>query len=320
VESPTRMVGDPRVDKRTHAGNCFKAQDKAPSEEGERSEIGQPGGPDAPSECALWRRRRAPSERGHGRRLTMAFEALEHFRALAESRRSPADGDRQGSRRNRRCGDRRRVRRRAHHRRPAHGPIRRRVGRVESTPPSPPSICSRRRTVQTLAARVRTFDFFERSASWEAAPGALPLARSRNPARRRPRRGRGRLRAPGPSDRHKPPPRHRQARAAVCLSGLSVPGASRREKPRRTASIASAASSASTTPSWAAFSRGAWGPAGDDRNDDRAPPQPRGRGRAAFIRPGRHACPLRAGCDRLAERSAPERPQQSGLGRGSSGG
>src|SRR6478609_7695306 len=89
----------------------------------------------------------APAERhqneGHGRRLTLAFEALEAFPALAESR------DRLIS-----------VVSKEH---VATADV---VAAVELLTPQ---------TVQGLAGRLRTFDFFERSSVWEAAPERFRL-------------------------------------------------------------------------------------------------------------------------------------------------
>ncbi len=112
---------------------------------------------------------------GHGRRLTAAFEALESFPALAESRNrvlrlvsaeriSPADivaavesdvalvisvmrlaNDVDGGR----------------------------VGRVESVVQAVEVLSPE--SVQALASRTRTFDFFERASVWEAAPERFRL-------------------------------------------------------------------------------------------------------------------------------------------------
>src|SRR5205085_3805364 len=111
---------------------------------------------------------------GHGRRLTMAFEALEAFPALAESRDrllsviakdhvatadvvSAVESDvaliiavlrmanqAQGGR-----------------------------GRVDTVVAAVELLSAQ--TVQALAARVRTFDFFERSSLWEGAPERFRL-------------------------------------------------------------------------------------------------------------------------------------------------
>jgi putative nucleotidyltransferase with HDIG domain len=111
---------------------------------------------------------------GHGRRLTMAFEALEAFPALAESRDrllaviskdhvatadvvSAVESDvaliiavlRLANR----AGDGR-------------GRVDTAVGAVELLSPQ---------TVQAVASRVRTFDFFERASVWDAAPERFRL-------------------------------------------------------------------------------------------------------------------------------------------------
>ncbi len=111
---------------------------------------------------------------GHGRRLTMAFEALEAFPALAESRDrllsviskdhvATADvvaavesdvaliiG----------------VLRLANRAPSARGKVETVVGAVEHLSPQ---------TVQAVANRVRTFDFFERASVWDAAPERFRL-------------------------------------------------------------------------------------------------------------------------------------------------
>jgi putative nucleotidyltransferase with HDIG domain len=120
----------------------------------------------------------APAERhqneGHGRRLTMAFEALEAFPALAESRNrllAVISGDHVATAdivtavesdvaliiavlrvANQAQGSRVRV-----------DTV---VGAVELLSPQ---------TVQALAGRVRTFEFFERSSVWDAAPERFRL-------------------------------------------------------------------------------------------------------------------------------------------------
>src|SRR6478752_321271 len=80
---------------------------------------------------------------GHGRRLTAAFEALEAFPALAESRN--------------------RLLRVVRQERISTGEV---VQAVELLSPE---------AVQALAARARTFDFFERSSVWDAAPERFRL-------------------------------------------------------------------------------------------------------------------------------------------------
>ena len=133
---------------------------------------------------AVQRARAMRHGEGHGRRLTAAFEALEGFPALAESRNrllALVGGHRV--------------------------PIAEVVEAVESDIAlSSPSCASPTRcppaaarevenivdavrilspeAVQQLAERVRTFDFFERSAVWELDPRPLPPARARRRARR----------------------------------------------------------------------------------------------------------------------------------------
>ena len=112
---------------------------------------------------------------GHGRRLTAAFEALEAFPALAESRNrllrlvsaervSPADivatveSD---------IALVISVMRLANQ---LDGPRR---GRVESVVKAVEILSPE--SVQALASRARTFDFFERSSVWDAAPERFRL-------------------------------------------------------------------------------------------------------------------------------------------------
>jgi HD-like signal output (HDOD) protein/DNA-binding CsgD family transcriptional regulator len=112
---------------------------------------------------------------GHGRRLTMAFEALEAFPALAESRNrllAVVDNDHVATadivsavesdvalliavlRMANRAQD------------GARGRLDTAVAAVETLSPA---------TVQSLAARTRTFDFFERATVWDAAPERFRL-------------------------------------------------------------------------------------------------------------------------------------------------
>jgi putative nucleotidyltransferase with HDIG domain len=119
-----------------------------------------------------------PAERhqneGHGRRLTMAFEALEAFPALAESRDrlltviskdhvatadvvSAVESD---------VALAIAVLRMANQAQAGRGRIDTVVGAVDLLTP---------KTVHGLAARVRTFDFFERSGVWEGAPERFRL-------------------------------------------------------------------------------------------------------------------------------------------------
>jgi putative nucleotidyltransferase with HDIG domain len=111
---------------------------------------------------------------GHGRRLTQAFEALEAFPALAESRKrllavmskdhvatadvvSAVESD---------VALVTAVLRMANQAQAARGRVDTVVAAVEVLSPQ---------TVQALAARVRTFDFFERASVWDAAPERFRL-------------------------------------------------------------------------------------------------------------------------------------------------
>ena len=112
---------------------------------------------------------------GHGRRLTAAFEALENFPALAESRDrvlrvvgeertnigemvAAVEGD---------------VALVIAVLRVANGIEGRTRGRVESIVQATDVMSPE--AVQSVAARARTFDFFERSTVWEAAPERFRL-------------------------------------------------------------------------------------------------------------------------------------------------
>jgi putative nucleotidyltransferase with HDIG domain len=111
---------------------------------------------------------------GHGRRLTQAFEALEAFPALAESRKrllaviskdhvatadvvSAVESD---------VALVTAVLRMANQAQGTRGRVDTVVAAVELLSPQ---------TVQALAARVRTFDFFERASVWDAAPERFRL-------------------------------------------------------------------------------------------------------------------------------------------------
>ncbi len=111
---------------------------------------------------------------GHGRRLTMAFEALEAFPALAESRNrllaviakdnvatadvvSAVESD---------VALIIAVLRLANRAQSAAGKVDTAVAAVDLLSPQ---------TVQAVASRVRTFDFFERASVWDAAPERFRL-------------------------------------------------------------------------------------------------------------------------------------------------
>jgi putative nucleotidyltransferase with HDIG domain len=171
VGPPTEMVGDPEwVQGRMPAtASKPKPKPKPKARKATRPVGVQP----RPQPSAAASAERHQSE-GHGRRLTMAFEALEAFPALAESRDrlltvvskdhiATADvvtavesdvaliiaalrlaNQAQGGR----------------------GRVDTVVAAVELLTP---------RTVRALAGRVRTFDFFERSSVWDAAPERFRL-------------------------------------------------------------------------------------------------------------------------------------------------
>jgi putative nucleotidyltransferase with HDIG domain len=111
---------------------------------------------------------------GHGRRLTMAFEALEAFPALAESRArllSVVSRDHVATADVVTAVESDvaliiAVLRIANQVQDGRGRIDTVVGAVELLTPQ---------TVQGLAGRLRTFDFFERSSVWEAAPERFRL-------------------------------------------------------------------------------------------------------------------------------------------------
>jgi putative nucleotidyltransferase with HDIG domain len=135
--------------------------------------------PDRPGASAAANRAPAqPAERhqneGHGRRLTMAFEALEAYPALAESRArllavmakdhvatadvvTAVESD---------VAMIIAVLRLANQVQGGRGRVDTAVAAVELLTPQ---------TVQNLAGRLRTFDFFERSSVWEAAPERFRL-------------------------------------------------------------------------------------------------------------------------------------------------
>jgi HD-like signal output (HDOD) protein len=111
---------------------------------------------------------------GHGRRLTLAFEALEAFPALAESRNrllsviakdnvatadvvAAVESD---------VALITAVLRLANRAQNANGKVDTAVGAVELLSPQ---------TVQSVANHVRTFDFFERASVWDAAPERFRL-------------------------------------------------------------------------------------------------------------------------------------------------
>ena len=239
---------------------------------------------------------------GHGRRLTAAFEALEAFPALAESRNrllrlvsadrvSPADivatveSD---------------IALVVAVLRMANQLDERRRGRIESVVQAVEVLSPE--SVQALASRARTFDFFDAPLSG-TRPRARPPARRRHAARRRPPRQRGRLRAPRPPHGHGAAARHRQARAHARLPRLPRPG------PRRRQDAGGARAPRAPRPRRRPRARRRrprtpLGPAERGRLRDRAPSL-RGCDRRSRVRaPRRHARPLRPGRPGLAELAA----------------
>ena len=113
---------------------------------------------------------------GHGKRLTAAFEALEVFPALAESRNRAARARLRGATLDRRARARDRVRRRARDLRAARGQrTRRRRAAARSSRSSRSVEVLSPEAVQRLAANAETFEFFERGKTWDAAPERFRL-------------------------------------------------------------------------------------------------------------------------------------------------
>ncbi|HUN79116.1 MAG TPA: HDOD domain-containing protein [Solirubrobacteraceae bacterium] len=149
-----------------------RAKDR-PSEPDSEQRSGAAGRSPAASGSAGQHGARHQNE-GHGRRLTQAFEALEAFPALAESRKrllavmskdhiatadvvAAVESD---------VALVTAVLRLANQAPAARGRVDTVVGAVELLSA---------RTVQALVARVRTFDFFERASVWDAAPERFRL-------------------------------------------------------------------------------------------------------------------------------------------------
>ena len=125
-----------------------------------------------PSPRPTWRR---PHNEGHGKRLTAAFEALEAFPALAESRNRMLALIAEERPRSARWSSADRVRRRARDRRPAarqqvEGPKR---GKVDSRRHRRRGALARGRP--DARRRAETFEFFERGKIWDAAPERFRL-------------------------------------------------------------------------------------------------------------------------------------------------
>ena len=251
---------------------------------------------------------------GHGKRLTAAFDALERFPALAESRNRLLEPGRRGAPLDRRRRRRHRVRRRARDRRPAprqqasraRAAARSRASSSAVEVLSPEAVQAPRRHRRDLRVLRARQDLGRRAR-------ALPPARRRRPARRRPaRRRRPATRtATGCSS-----PRCCTTSASSCsctpTRATRSRSTARRARPR-SACTTSAASSASTTRSSAACSpaagacRRAVASAIERHHAEDADRRRRLRP------PRRHARPLRAGLAGLARTSccAPPAPSAS---------
>jgi putative nucleotidyltransferase with HDIG domain len=161
---PDRVVGAPRKEQERMPATASKPKPNAAkaNRRGVERRVGAPAAGE-----------RHQNE-GHGRRLTMAFQALEAFPALAESRsrllaviskRHVATADIVTAVESDVAliiG----VLRVANQAQGGRGRVDTVVGAVELLSPQ---------TVQALAARVRTFDFFERASVWDAAPERFRL-------------------------------------------------------------------------------------------------------------------------------------------------
>ena len=251
---------------------------------------------------------------GHGRRLTAAFEALEAFPVLAESRNRVLRLFAQERAATADVVDGRRVRRRARDRDAAAGQPRRRPhARPRRQRRARRRACSRPQTVQALASRARTFDFFERTGVWEGTPERFRLHGVAT------QRAADRLAAElGYEERdrlmvtsllhdvgklvlaHAYPGYPRQVHGDAQHAGGADPPraarAGRRPRARRRRA------------------RAPLGPAEVDRLDDRAPPRRRRRRRGRARAAGRHARPLRAGRRRSRRARCCARARTVGLG------
>ena len=220
-----------------------------------------------------------------------------------------------GARVRRRGRRRRRVRRRARHRRPAP----RQPGRGQDPRPRRVDRQGRRAALARGRAarsptRARTFDFFERSSVWDAAPERFRLhgVATQRAADRLAQRGR--LRGPRPPDGHRAAARHRQARPHARLPGLPRPGARRR--PHAGGAHPPRAPRARRRPrAGRRRARPPLGPAEGRRLGHRAPPRRRRDRRGRLRPPRRHARPLRAGRPGLADRAAEDRARRSASAR-----
>ncbi len=176
------MVLDPKEGMRANAGNSHQAKDKhqqsEPQAKGQTRQEGAPGHPrrapldDDPGRAPPSGERH--QNEGHGRRLTAAFEALEAFPALAESRSrllavvskdhvatadivTAVESDVALTIAVLRLANRVHAGR----------------GRVDTVTRAVELLTAP--TVQALAGRLGTFDFFARASVWDAAPERFRL-------------------------------------------------------------------------------------------------------------------------------------------------
>jgi putative nucleotidyltransferase with HDIG domain len=165
----------PATATKTKNGAHKTASAAASRERGALKAVAPSPSPNGSGEASAPASRPAPRQgEGHGRRLTSAFEALEAFPALAESRNrllavvekdnvatadivTAVESDVALSIAVLRLANQTQGRR----------------GRVETIVAAVEALSEQ--TVQALAARVRTFDFFERSSVWDAAPERFRL-------------------------------------------------------------------------------------------------------------------------------------------------
>ena len=197
------MVGDPKEGMRANAGDSLKTQVKHENSSQQTQEHSRPRRicrrcPGKRAQTGSSTERQPSGERhqneGHGRRLTAAFEALEAYPALAESRNrllAVASKEHVATAdivtavesdvaliiavlrlANRVPGGR---------------------GRVDTVARAVELLTAP--AVEALAGRVGTFNFFERATRLGRGARALPAACAVDPARGRPDRRRGRLRA-----------------------------------------------------------------------------------------------------------------------------
>ena len=264
----------------------------------------------SPSDEHLPRRIRAAPQRhhneGHGRRLTAAFEALEAFPALAESRN--------------------RLLRVVKQERVSTSDV---VAAVETDVALVIAVLRLGNQVEgKTRGKVESVVAGRRAAVARGRPGArhprphlrllralvrlgrraraLPPARRRHPARRRPHRHRGRLRAPRPPDGHRAAARHRQARPDARLPRLPAAGPQR--GPHAGGAHPPRAPRARRRPrAGRRRPRPPLGAAQGRRVGHRAPPLRRRDRRGRVRPPGGHARPLLPGRRRLADRAAEDR-------------